>query len=316
MLEYKARNKRTKETLLSCLADLFHSIATQKKKVGSIAPKKFIARLRKEKEEFDNYMQQDAHEFLNFLINHINEIILAERPQNNKGRAGEGDSPSPQEPTWVHEIFQGILTSETRCLNCETVSSKDEDFFDLQVDIDQNTSITHCLRCFSNVETLSNDNKFKCDHCTSYQEATKRMRVKKLPMILALHLKRFKYMEQYNRHIKVSYRVVFPLELRLSNTSDDAVNPDRMYNLVAVVIHCGSGPNRGHYISIVKSHDFWLLFDDDMVDKIDQSAIEDFYGLTSDIQKSSETGYILFYQSRDTTETSRSTNVETKVNGK
>ena len=88
-------------------------------------------------------------------------------------------------------------------------------------------------------------------------------------------------MEQYNRHIKVSHRVVFPLELRLFNTvstfpkklikiqhfgsnfiselknlmyassysifqSDDAVNPDRMYDLVAVVIHCGSGPNRGH----------------------------------------------------------------------
>ena len=26
--------------------------------------------------DFDNYMQQDAHEFLNFLINHINEIIV------------------------------------------------------------------------------------------------------------------------------------------------------------------------------------------------------------------------------------------------
>jgi uncharacterized UBP type Zn finger protein len=25
--------------------------------------------------EFDNFMQQDAHEFLNFLINHISEII-------------------------------------------------------------------------------------------------------------------------------------------------------------------------------------------------------------------------------------------------
>jgi len=44
------------------------------------------------------------------------------------------------------------------------------------------------------------------------------MRVKKLPLILALHLKRFKYVEQYNRHIKVSHRVVFPLELRLFNT--------------------------------------------------------------------------------------------------
>ncbi len=94
----------------------------------------------------------------------------------------------------------------------------------------------------------------------------KRMRVKRLPTILALHLKRFKYMDQINRHIKVSHRVVFPLELRLFNTSDDAVNPDRMYDLVAVVIHCGSGPNRGHYISIVKSCGLWLIFDDDIVD--------------------------------------------------
>jgi ubiquitin carboxyl-terminal hydrolase 12/46 len=94
---------------------------------------------------------------------------------------------------------------------------------------------------------------------------------------------------------------------------------------VAVVIHCGSGPNRcqlsscliswpsrGHYISIVKSHGFGLRCDDDTVDKIDPATIEvtkptsqfadipqDFYGLTADIQKSSETGYILFYQSWD-----------------
>ena len=35
MLEYKAKNKRTKETLLTCLADLFYSIVTQKRKVRS-----------------------------------------------------------------------------------------------------------------------------------------------------------------------------------------------------------------------------------------------------------------------------------------
>jgi len=178
-------------------------------------------------------LQQDAHEFLNFLINHINEIILAERNQGKIKASTAGvtitdngtitnnnnsSNTATTEPTWVHEIFQGVLTSETRCLNCETISSKDENFFDLQVDVDQNTSITHCLRCFSNTETLCSDNKFKCDNCCSYQEAQKRMRVKKLPMILALHLKRFKYMEQYNRHIKVSHRVVFPLELRLFNT--------------------------------------------------------------------------------------------------
>ena len=44
------------------------------------------------------------------------------------------------------------------------------------------------------------------------------MRVKKLPQILALHLKRFKYVEQQQRFNKLSHRVTFPLQLRLFNT--------------------------------------------------------------------------------------------------
>ena len=49
VLQYKQQQKTSKrETLLSCLGDLFHSIATQKKKTGSMAPKKFIQRLKKE----------------------------------------------------------------------------------------------------------------------------------------------------------------------------------------------------------------------------------------------------------------------------
>ncbi|XP_005946917.1 ubiquitin carboxyl-terminal hydrolase 12 [Simochromis diagramma] len=326
VLAYKVQPRR-KESLLTCLADLFNSIATQKKKVGVIPPKKFISRLRKENELFDNYMQQDAHEFLNYLLNTIADLLQEEksqeRQQNGKlvqnggggvggggggvgggssesgGGGGEVEGGKETQQTWVHEIFQGTLTNETRCLNCEAVSSKDEDFLDLSVDVEQNTSITHCLRGFSNTETLCSEYKYYCEQCRSKQEAQKRMRVKKLPMILALHLKRFKYMDQLHRYTKLSYRVVFPLELRLFNTSGDATNPDRLYDLVAVVVHCGSGPNRGHYITIVKSHGFWLLFDDDIVEKIDAQAIEEFYGLTSDISKNSESGYILFYQSRD-----------------
>lgn len=44
------------------------------------------------------------------------------------------------------------------------------------------------------------------------------MKIKKLPNILALHLKRFKYQEQLQKYIKLTYRVVFPFELRLFNT--------------------------------------------------------------------------------------------------
>lgn len=50
------------------------------------------------------------------------------------------------------------------------------------------------------------------------QEILGRMKIKKLPNILALHLKRFKYQEQLQKYIKLTYRVVFPFELRLFNT--------------------------------------------------------------------------------------------------
>lgn len=323
ILQYKQQLKKSgnqKENLLTCLADLFHNIATQKRRVGTIAPKRFITKLKKENEIFDNYMQQDAHEFLNYLLNTISET-LSEEKRTEKAWKGNGVAKKPSsvvpsglhesrsschpsvskcEPTWIHEIFQGTLTNETRCLNCETVSSKDEDFLDLSVDVEQNASITHCLRVFSNMETLQGDQKYYCENCCSKQEAQKRMRVKKLPQMLALHLKRFKYVEQLNRYTKLSYRVLFPLELRLFNVSDDAVNRDRLYDLCAVVVHCGSTPNRGHYITVVKSHAFWLLFDDDIVDKIDPVTIEDFFGLSEcGVQKNSESAYILFYQARD-----------------
>ena len=38
--------------------------------------------------------------------------------------------------TWLQEIFEGTLVNETRCLNCETVTSRDEAFLDLSLEIE------------------------------------------------------------------------------------------------------------------------------------------------------------------------------------
>lgn len=61
----------------------------------------------------------------------------------------------------------------------------------------------------------------------------------RLPNVLALHLKRFKYQEDLQRYVKLSYRVAFPLEMRLFNTVEDMPNPDRLYELFAIVVHIG-----------------------------------------------------------------------------
>lgn len=79
---------------------------------------------------FDNYMQQDAHEFLNYLLNTVADILQEEKKQekqngrlkNNGIITPDTECENKNESTWVHDIFQGTLTNETRCLNCETVS--------------------------------------------------------------------------------------------------------------------------------------------------------------------------------------------------
>jgi len=54
------------------------------------------------------------------------------------------------------------------------VSSRDESFLDLSIDIEQNSSVTACLRQFSASEMLCQKNKFFCDGCCDLQEAEKR----------------------------------------------------------------------------------------------------------------------------------------------
>ncbi|CEG69609.1 Putative Ubiquitin carboxyl-terminal hydrolase [Rhizopus microsporus] len=293
------------DTLFSSLKDLFWKISTHKKKTGVIAPVNFINKVKKENELFRSSMHQDAHEFLNYVLNTIAEDVQKYQQKNQQDESDSkkgssihsetDESSSSSKTTWVHQLFEGIFSNETKCLSCETVTSRDECFMDLSIDVEMNSSITSCLRQFSASETLCHKNKYFCDVCASLQEAERRMKIKKLPNILALHLKRFKYQEQLQKYIKLTYRVVFPFELRLFNTSDDTEDADRMYELWAIVVHIGSGPHHGHYVAIVKSNGQWMLFDDDVVTPIQEEDIQKYF---SDLPGSGS-GYVLFYQAID-----------------
>ena len=57
----------------------------------------------------------------------------------------------------------------------------------------------------SATEALDGDDKFFCDACKGLQDAQKRMKIKVLPHVLCLHLKRFKYIEQQDRCCHDSY---------------------------------------------------------------------------------------------------------------
>lgn len=299
------------ECTFTGLRDIFTTLIDSQDRTGVLSPQRFLDIFKRNNEMFRNSMHQDAHEFYGIVLNDViaNVEANAKRMQELAGSRSKNDSSQPTDTTlsktntssgtrapgtgWVHDIFEGVLTSETRCLTCETASQRDETFLDLSIDLEEHSSVTSCLQSFSAEEMLCERNKFHCDHCGGLQEAEKRMKVKKLPKILALHLKRFKYTEDYSRLQKLFHRVVYPYHLRMFNTTDDAEDPDRMYELYAVVVHIGGNAYHGHYVAVIKTKDRgWLLFDDEMVEPVDKNFVRNFFG----DKPGMACAYVLFYQ--------------------
>lgn len=266
------------DSLLGTLKDLFLTISSSKKKSGVVDSKKFMQRLRSLFSIFDNEEHHDSHEFLISLISHLDDELKKNSQES-----------------WVQTLFEGKTASETKCTGCGTVTTREEEFRDLSLDVEPNSSLLHSLKQFSSTELLSGADKFDCDNCGCKQEAEKRTLIKQPPEVLICHLKRFKYNEITRRHVKLLYRIPFPKELRLLNTVEGC--PDRLYELFAMIVHLGPGFHYGHYFAIVKSHRYWIRFDDAYVERVDESAIQSIFG-TAKEEHSPPCGYILFYRAR------------------
>ncbi|QSZ33898.1 hypothetical protein DSL72_005472 [Monilinia vaccinii-corymbosi] len=305
------------ETTFTALKDIFTAMISHPSRTGVVSPQRFLEVFRRDNEMFRTSMHQDAHEFyglmLNAVINNVEDnarcLRESEQPQNGEGddsmtaavrsvADSMGLASGAQSPgtKWVHDIFEGRMVSETKCLTCETTSQRDETFLDLSIDLEKNSSVTSCLQKFSAEEMLCEKNKFHCDTCGGLQEAEKRMKIKTLPKVLVLHLKRFKWTDDLTRLQKLFYIVNYPYHLRMFNTTDDAEDPDRLYELYAVVVHIGANAFHGHYVAVIKTEDRgWLLFDDEMVEPVDKSFVRQFFG----DKPGQACAYVLFY--RETT---------------
>ncbi|CUM68222.1 uncharacterized protein PRCAT00005943001 [Priceomyces carsonii] len=266
--------------LLYALRDLFESMVENKSTTGVVCPSYFINKLKEKNFLFrPQNMHHDAHEFFNYLINEIIESLNDELGAENN---------------WCNKIFQGLITNETKCLSCETITAMNECFLDLSIDIppgESSYSLTYSLNNFSKLEILSSQNKFYCNTCSSLQEATKTIKLKRLPEVLVINFKRFKYDEGLDKLVKLFDSISYPFKLRLFNTTDDEKELT-LYELYALVIHIGGGPMHGHYVAICKvKSGLWLLFDDETVELVEDSYVMRFFGDGPGLASA----YILFY---------------------
>lgn len=211
--------------------------------------------------------QEDAHEFMRFVIDTMQSVCLDEY-------GGErAVHPSSQETTLIQHIFGGRLQSQVICTKCNNVSNQFENMMDLTVEIQGDAaSLEECLDQFTAKEWLDGDNMYKCDGCNDYVLAWKRLNIHMAPNILTIALKRF----QSGRFGKLNKRVTFPETLDLSPYMSEAADGNDKYKLYAVVVHVDmlNASYFGHYICYTK--DFsgnWYRIDDCKVDAVELEEV-------------------------------------------
>lgn len=83
---------------------------------GVVRPEDLLRTVKRENEMFRGMIQQDAHEFLGWVLNKVAEDVeLVDRSSGATESRAMGK-------TFVQNLFEGTLTNETRCLSCEMVS--------------------------------------------------------------------------------------------------------------------------------------------------------------------------------------------------
>ena len=142
-------------------------------------------------------------------------------------------------------------------------------------------SLNDCLKLFTKEEEI---NDIQCEKCKKKTLFKKTLEIERLPQYLVIVLKRFKYI--LTTSVKIQNLIKFSLDdLPLENYVSQK-NINYKYNLFGVINHSGS-LEWGHYNSIFKVNDNWILFDDSLVSEI-----------TSGIE--SKKVYMLIYKSEDT----------------
>ncbi|XP_050350199.1 ubiquitin carboxyl-terminal hydrolase 3-like isoform X2 [Nymphalis io] len=254
---------------------------------GAISPECLFLVIWKVVPRFRGYQQQDAHEFLRYMLDRLHtelqQLLPTERPA----------------ASIVTAVFGGTLQSEVRCLACGTDSKKFDPFLDLSLELPESgrhespVALTDCLASFVQVEELADTERYFCSSCKCKQKSTKQFWIRRLPNVLCLHLKRFRWHNYFRT--KVDTNISFPLSsldmsrFVLANVPDTrrSGRGSFLYDLAAVIVHHGSGAGSGHYTAFAINEEQWFHFNDQTVRATDASAV------------ASCKPYILFYIRRE-----------------
>ncbi|XP_051903248.1 ubiquitin carboxyl-terminal hydrolase 2-like [Hippocampus zosterae] len=291
-------NRTSPSTLVEEFAKLTQSLWTSVNNETFI-PSDFRSQVQICAPKFAGCNQQDAQEFLRFLLdalhNEVNRAMACPRASvEDFDHLSDDDKAKrmwstylQREDSKVVDLFAGQLKSSLTCTVCGFRSNVFEPFWDLSIPIapiiSGEVTLKDCLRVFTEEDVLDGDERPTCNRCKTRQKCTKRFSIQKFPQILVLHLKRFS--ESNIRASKLSTYVNFPLkDLDLREFASEG-SERATYNLYAVSNHWGNTLG-GHYTAYCKNATVseWYSFNDSKVSHMSCSQVR------------SSNAYILFYE--------------------
>lgn len=225
------------------------------------------------KKSFAGSQEQDAHEFWQFLLNEFH--------QDYTRIADDVNSDLKDCKCITHTTFSGELESSIKCVLCESTTKTIDPMIDLSLEINHLKRKNHtinlydCLDLFTKEEKL--DVMYRCKHCLKESKALKSLKIKRIPPVISIQLKRFEHNLNNDTFSKIEIPVEIPLFLNITKyssiSSSSELDGDKIFELFALVCHTGS-VNTGHYIVIIKNgNGQWLKFDDSVISMIPQEEV-------------------------------------------
>ena len=216
--------------------------------------------------------QMDADEYYGQLIDKL---------ENEISDLFDQDADKNKYKDLFKYFFAIKLTDELFFIDCNHKRFNESFCYNIQLEVKNYSNVNDSLKNYFKTEIMSGDNKINCEECNTKRVCHKKLRIKTLPNILVISLKRFDYDYKSMTKFKLNNYFEFPFELDISdylinnknNDIENNENKNDLYELTGITIHDGVS-DYGHYYDLIKAeNNKWYKFNDTNISEFNESEI-------------------------------------------